>query len=195
MNKEDLKIAIEKHQLWLNDEDGGERANLERADLRGAYLEGANLERANLRGAYLERAYLERADLRGADLRGAYLRGANLEGAYLEGANLEGAYLEGADLEGADLEGASLWGAAGNRAEIKSIFAAEQYPITYTAEYLQIGCERHLIDDWWAFDDDKILSMDGKKAMEFWMDWKATIQSIIAKSPATKTGHEESAES
>lgn len=71
MTKEELDLILDKHKKWLNNEEGGERANLEKANLEGAKLEGADLE-----GADLERANLERADLRGADLRGANLRGA-----------------------------------------------------------------------------------------------------------------------
>ena len=46
MEKEKLDEILEKHAAWLNDEDGGERA-----DLSGANLSGANLSGANLRGA------------------------------------------------------------------------------------------------------------------------------------------------
>ena len=91
MDNEKLKEILERHRKWLNDEDGGERA-----DLRGANLYGANLCGADLRGA----------DLRGADLRGANLRGANLREADLYGANLCGANLCGANLRGAYLRGA-----------------------------------------------------------------------------------------
>ena len=86
MDNEKLKEILERHRKWLNDEDGGERANL-----CGAYLCGAYLCGADLCGAYLC----------GADLRGANLRGANLRGADLRGANLRGADLRGADLRGA----------------------------------------------------------------------------------------------
>jgi uncharacterized protein YjbI with pentapeptide repeats len=68
MTPEKLKDALEKHRLWLSDNEG------ERADLRGADLRGADLRGANLRGA----------NLSGADLRGAYLRGANLSWANLQ---------------------------------------------------------------------------------------------------------------
>ena len=34
MNNIDLKTILEKHKMWLNDEDGGEMADLRRADLR-----------------------------------------------------------------------------------------------------------------------------------------------------------------
>ena len=35
MNKDDLKIILEKHRMWLNKENGGERANLSGSDLSG----------------------------------------------------------------------------------------------------------------------------------------------------------------
>ena len=85
MTKEQLNKVLEKHKKWLNDEPGGERAD----------LQGANLQAA---------------DLQGADLQGADLRGADLRGADLRGANLQAADLQGADLQGADLQGADLWG-------------------------------------------------------------------------------------
>ena len=78
-----LNEILEKHLKWLNDENGGERAN----------LSGANLYRANL----------YRADLSGADLSGANLSGANLSGANLYRADLSGANLYGANLYGANL--------------------------------------------------------------------------------------------
>lgn len=53
MEKKQLNNIVELHQKWINEEPGGERANL-----RGADLWEANLREANLRGA----------DLRGADL-------------------------------------------------------------------------------------------------------------------------------
>ena len=69
----DLKQILELHKKWLNNEDGGKRADLRHADLCHA-----DLHRADLRGAYLHRADLRGADLRGADLRGADLRDADL---------------------------------------------------------------------------------------------------------------------
>jgi hypothetical protein len=79
MNKEELDKILDAHKKWLNDEKGGERADLHSANLIGADL--------------------GRADLRGADLRGADLRGANLSGADLSYANLSYANLYGTDLD------------------------------------------------------------------------------------------------
>ena len=78
ITKEQLDDILRKHALWINNESGGERANLYQA----------NLSRANLRGADLYRADLSRANLSGADLSGADLRGANLRGVNLSGADL-----------------------------------------------------------------------------------------------------------
>ena len=81
-----LKEILRKHKMWLNNEIGGECANLSGADLSGAnlygaYLSGANLSGANLSGADLRSANLSGADLRSANLSGADLRSANLSGA------------------------------------------------------------------------------------------------------------------
>ncbi len=79
MEREKLNEILEKHKKWLNNEEGGERANLCNADLHNTILGGANLCGANLGGANLCSADLGGADLRSADLRGAILGGANLD--------------------------------------------------------------------------------------------------------------------
>ena len=48
MTQEELNIILEKHQKWLNNEEGGERADLRGANLSGANLYGADLSDANL---------------------------------------------------------------------------------------------------------------------------------------------------
>ena len=103
MNGEEIRIVLEKHEKWLNNELGGIRADLSGADIYGLDLRGANLYGANLIRADLRVAYLIKADLREASLSGA-----NLIGADLYEANLSGADLSGADLRGADLSGANL---------------------------------------------------------------------------------------
>ena len=120
MTKEQLNEILEKHKKWLNDEPGGEGANLwgvnlreadlRRADLQKADLREADLRRANLRGANLWGANLRGADLREADLWRVNLQGADLQGADLREADLREADLWRADLREADLRGANLWG-------------------------------------------------------------------------------------
>lgn len=43
ISEQELKEILGKHQKWLNDGEGGERADLRSADLRYANLSSANL--------------------------------------------------------------------------------------------------------------------------------------------------------
>lgn len=58
MTKSELNEILEKHRKWLNDEEGGEKANLSWANLSGENLRRADLRRANLNGADLSGAIL-----------------------------------------------------------------------------------------------------------------------------------------
>lgn len=79
MEAEKLSKILELHKKLINNEPGGEQANLGEANLGGANLGEADLGGANLKGANLGEANLRGADLRGADLEGADLKGANLD--------------------------------------------------------------------------------------------------------------------
>ena len=151
-------------------------ANLADANLAGANLAGANLDRANLAGAYMVGANLDRANLAGAYMVGAYMVGANLADANLADANLADANLNG-------ISGLNDW--------IKCI-QIEDWPITYTDEDMQIGCQRHPIALWETFSDAEIRAMDGRKAVAFWSKWKAWIFQAIEMAPAKPTAPVES---
>ncbi len=191
--QEELNVVLSKHQAWLNGETGGVRANLEGANLKGrslrgadlkyAILKNANLRDANLLGASLVCANLKCANLKCADLKYTILRNAILGYADLEYTDLGYANLEGTNLEGANLQNVRLWGTTGNSLEIKSL-QIETYPITYTSDRLQIGCEDHTITDWWEFTDERILQMDDRAALTFWRKWKEYIMMTIEMSPA-----------
>ena len=99
MTSEEIKKVLDLHKKWLNNEQGGERADLREANLRGANLSRASLSKADLRWADLRGADLSWANLREADLRWADLRWADLSGADLRVADLSGAALSGADLD------------------------------------------------------------------------------------------------
>ena len=57
ITKKELAVFLRKHKLWLEDKDGGERANLSGADLSGADLSRANLSGADLSWANLYGAH------------------------------------------------------------------------------------------------------------------------------------------
>ena len=104
---------LEKHKKWLNDEEGGEKADLSYADLRLTNLSSADLRSADLRFTDLSYAdlrftNLSSADLSSADLRYANLRSANLSSADLSSANLSYANLRYANLSYANLSSANL---------------------------------------------------------------------------------------
>jgi len=201
MTPDQVKEALKKHADWLHDKEANlrranlEEANLEEANLRRANLAEANLRRANLweanlRGANLEEANLEEANLRRANLAEANLRGANLRGANLRGANLEGANLEGAYLEGANLT------CFGNMREIRTM-QVDTWEIGYTADTLQVGCQRHPIDKWRKWDTvagRKWIEQMDSEALE-WADRNlGLVLQIIDANPATPTGHEKEGE-
>ena len=111
MNGEEIRIVLEKHKKWLNNELGGVRAYLREEALYGLNLCGVNLYGADLSGSDLRVAYLREANIREANIRGANLSGADLYEANLSGADLYGANLYRANLSGANLSGANLIGA------------------------------------------------------------------------------------
>ena len=85
----------------------------------------------------------------------------------------EGISLYGADLSGANLYGANLYGAdllcVGNMREIFTL-QIDRYKIGFTKDFLQIGCQRHLISDWKKFSDEDIGAMDSE-ALSWWNKW------------------------
>ena len=99
ISAEELKKILYKHKKWLNDEDGGERANLSNANLYNADLSNADLRNADLYNANLRYANLRYADLIYADLRYADLIYADLSNADLSNADLSNANLHNAKLD------------------------------------------------------------------------------------------------
>ena len=101
----DLEKILKKHKMWLNDEEGGERANLGGFDLSYTDLSGDDLRGAYLCNADLRNAYLYNTDLRDVDLYHTDLRNAHLYNADLRDADLRCANLTGADLKNVNLMG------------------------------------------------------------------------------------------
>ena len=125
-----LDEILKLHQMWLKNEEGGQRADLSNADLRGADLRGA--------------------DLRGANLSDANLSGANLSDANIRNANLSDANLSYADLSDANLSGANLSGA------IIPMFCKWYYGVVDNK--IRIGCKEKTIEEWEEFlDSDEVI--------------------------------------
>ena len=103
-----LNEVLEKHEMWLKDEEGGECANLSGADLKHANLSDVDLSYANLSGADLKHANLENADLSHADLKNVNFSDADLSNVDLSYANLYNVNLSDTNLYNADLRHANL---------------------------------------------------------------------------------------
>ena len=148
MEKEKLDEILKKHAAWLNDEDGGRRADLSGTDLTCADLYRADLSDADLSGADLNGAALYRADLYRADLSGAILSDANLLGADLSGADLRGADLSDADLRYADLNCAAF----DDRIFCLDRIGSEKRRTTYNAtkDIVWCGCFKGTFEEWVA---------------------------------------------
>ena len=146
----------------------------------GADLRDASLTCADLTGADLRDASLTDADLTGADLRCADLTDASLTGADLRGADLRCADLTDASLTCADLRGAKFLGSNSSEFKTKTIhqFSGLYYHVFFYDTHMKIGCECHSYDDWWKFDDKRILEMDGKSALNFWRKNKDMLMNI-----------------
>ena len=159
-----IKEVLKKHEMWLNGEDGGEKAAL---------------HSANLRYADLRYADLRYADLRYADLRSANLRYANLHSADLRYADLRYADLRSADLRYADLSSADLFGEKINK--IPLMIYNLKYDLLFTEKHIKIGCEVHKVEAWKEFNDKRILEMDGKSALLWWKENKEFVMSCYKK--------------
>ncbi len=209
----DIKEILERHQLWLDGEDGGERAdftgvNLKRCDFSHANLENAIFSGANLSCAHFTKANLEgaifrdanccfadfsRANLFDVDFQGANLWSALFVRANLKKSNLSGAKINSSNFEHADISDTFLWFCWGNGREIKSLNVFSGFLVSYTAERIQIGCKNYLIEEWRQFSDEEIKSMS-IHALDFWRKNKDLIFRIIEEQPATPTMRTEESE-
>ena len=85
--------------------------------------------------------------------------------------------LVGANLVGARLDGANLRSIHG---DMKFIFSMQldYWPVSFTKDVLQIGCQRHNHNEWLNFDDERISKMD-LNALAWWKKWKDFIFKAI----------------
>lgn len=98
VNKAVLSRILDKHQMWLNGNEKGKRADLSSCSLRGFDLWGVNL-----RGACLCHTDFSFSDLHNAHLEETSARDANFTKANLRGAGLSGADFSEVEFIDADL--------------------------------------------------------------------------------------------
>ena len=108
INGVNLEEILDKHEKWVNGEEGGEKADLSDTDLRHVDLRGRNLRSVNLRSADLSYASLSYADLSYADLIDTDLFHVDLSCTNLSNANLNRADLSATNFNNANLKYANL---------------------------------------------------------------------------------------
>lgn len=116
--QEKINAVHEKHKLWLNDEEGGERCVIHDADLSNLNLTDFNLSRAvfcnvQFNNAVCARTHFQYMETGPVYFNNAYLRHANFSNAQLprsvfKGADLGNAILNECSLAYADFQNASL---------------------------------------------------------------------------------------
>ena len=55
-----------------------------------------------------------------------------------------------------------------------------RWPVTITDNHMQIGCELHTSAAWERFSDREIAAMDGRDALKFWYEHKASLFGILS---------------
>ena len=173
MNQNKLNEILKKHQLWLNDQKDGERADLRGEDLSRADLSGVKLTGADFRGADFRGVKLVCADLSRADFRGVKLTGADFLGADFLGANLRDAVLEGALLRNC----------IGNGREIKTIIA-DPWNIVLTKDVVWIGCRKFSTKEWKSLAKRQMSEQiaradDGLSAEDLVTQWVPVINAMF----------------
>lgn len=98
LTQQEVNKIVAKHQKWLRDEEGGERADFSNTDLSYIDFSYRNLSRsifyhANLYKTNFYKADLSRSNLCGADFSKAYLSRSNLAGSIISYANFSYASL------------------------------------------------------------------------------------------------------
>lgn len=121
MEMSELNNILALHKKWLNNEEGGERADLHGADLDHVCLDNVDFRNANLREVSFRDAVITNSDFRGADLYEADFRFAFLQGSDFSAANLKDADFTYANLRNADFYNADLMGADLGEADIKGV--------------------------------------------------------------------------
>ena len=128
-SKEELAEILQKHELWLQEDPEGKRADLSYSDLsysnlsysdlsysdlRGSNLRGSDLSYSNLRGSNLSDSNLRYSNLRGSNLSYSDLSDSDLSDSNLRYSDLSYSNLSGSDLSDSDLRGSNLRGSAYN---------------------------------------------------------------------------------
>lgn len=172
MTDAEIAEALRLHRAFVFGEENGRIADFSSKEIEGKDFSGELLMWAILKEATFKNCIFEYASMDYLDASGAKFENCNLKYASFNKASLSGASFNDSDLNGV----------VGNGKQIITM-SLERWPVAYTETHLQIGCERHLIEDWWKFTDKQIDAMS-KHALAWWKNWKPILQKAIENNPA-----------
>lgn len=211
INDEKLEEKLESHYDWLEGKPCGVQAvltgiiecedlsaiNMSRVIFDGAEVVDCNLNwsslcRAIVRVSRFHRCSFWEADLDRIDVEHSAFVScdftlADLSGAHFrKGVNLHESRFMEAELAGANLEGVRIMmGAIGDGKHIKSLQCGE-YPVTYTADMMQIGCGLRPIREWLEMTPSQVEHIE-EICPNWWAKWKPILAQIVEASPAEPT--------
>ncbi len=173
---EQINEILSSHAQWFwTAGSQGKPANFYNFFLKDYKFDHENLRHANFQGANLRKSSFVRALLAYTNFSFADLNNADFTGADLRHANFSNAILTGANFTNADLSNVT-----GNGREIKTL-VLPLWGVNLYKDILQIGCQKHTVEEWKNFTDGQIASMDFQ-ALNWWKVWKTTIFKFISTS-------------
>ena len=206
ISKAELAKVLLLHQLYLDGDGEGERADLRYVDLTHANLAYANLSEANmancilteanlmyakllytdLSAAKLQYAELSSANLQYADLRYSDISESNLSHANLSHANLRFTDLSESNLSHANLSDAILGTANLQYSNLSEAILTDAiarldfggWSICVRHDVTTIGCKTFLNSEWlkWSPED---VSDFGDEAAEWWQTHGEAVKAVI----------------
>ena len=61
---------------------------------------------------------------------------------------------------------------------VKTFGNGFDYRITVTDKHIKIGCRQHLKSEWYNFQEEEIIEIDGKRALKFWRIFKPLAEQL-----------------
>ena len=133
----------------------------------GGTIRGGNIWGGTIRGGTILGGNIWGGNIWGGTIDGGNIRGGTILGGTILGGNIWGGNIRGGTIRGGTIDGGTI--RDGTTTSKDPIFISGlPYSVTVTDAHILIGCALHTIAEWRAFNDRRILEMDGKDVLDFW---------------------------
>lgn len=187
----ELDNAHDMHYHWLRDRRFGKRA-----DFTGRTLENLSSKYKNFSHAIFDGAVIRNTNFTEANLTGLSATGTHFDEVDFTGADLKDSHFQRALFTNTTMayRTTDLWNVVGNGTQIITLQLGGKH-VVYTDKVLQIGCKQYQLPEVWDHSDDQLRGRlesyseeEFIKLLEWWDDWKTTLQQLIHKNPADLSG-------